>query len=58
MKKTSGKSLKGYLIREIRFETKFNATTSVNLDAAESGYYIVKITSTDGRQCVKTIVVN
>ncbi|WP_417266422.1 M1 family aminopeptidase [Brumimicrobium sp.] len=43
---------------KVVFETKFNAKTSVNLDSVDAGYYIVKITSTDGRQWVKTIVVN
>lgn len=38
------------------YEGKFNSSTSVDLQTKEAGYYIVKITSKEGKQWVKTIV--
>lgn len=36
----------------------FNNSTTVNLQSEQSGYYIVRIISEDGRQWIKTIVLN
>jgi aminopeptidase N len=38
------------------YDGSFNKSAQVNLRTQNSGYYIVKITSDDGRQWVKTIV--
>lgn len=41
---------------ELVYEGSFNNSQKVNLLNQEAGYYIVRITSKDGRQWVKTIV--
>ena len=43
-------------IGQLIYEGVFNTTTTVDLHTEQSGYYIVKITTKDGSQWVKTIV--
>jgi len=46
---TQGKSI---------YQGNFSNPTKVNLQTENAGYYILKITSNDGRQWMKTIVKN